>query len=71
MPKVYEVVLNTEQYNDVNGTMLYIANISSIDKSDYILFKTKEQAFMTKVEVIYNYEGLQEGYVLLKLNKIN
>lgn len=71
MPKVYEVVLNTEQYNDVNGTMLYIANINSIEKGDYILFKTKEQAFMTKVEVIYNYEGLQEGYVLLKLNKIN
>lgn len=71
MPKVYEVVLNTEQYNDVNGTMLYISNISSIDKSDYILFKTKEQAFMTKVEVIYDYEGLQDGYVLLKLNKVN
>lgn len=71
MPKTHEIVLNTEQYNDVNGTMLYISNIDSVGKGDYILFKTQEQAFMTKVEVIYNYEGLQEGYVLLKLIKIN
>lgn len=70
MIKTHTVGLNTEQYNDVNGSMLYITNIKEVEKGDYILFKTQEQAFMTRIEFIYTYEGLQEGYSLLKLNHV-
>lgn len=71
MTKTHEVKVAKEKYDDINGSSLLITNVKNVEKGDYILIKSEENAFMTKVDFIYNYEGLQEGYVLLKLLKVN
>lgn len=71
MTKTHEIKVFKEKYDDINGSLLLITDIKNVEKGDYILIKSEENSFMTKVDLTYNYEGLQEGFVLLKLIKIN
>lgn len=71
MIKTHEIEITKEQLEDINGSSMFVANSKEIKKDDYVLFKTQESTLLSKIELTFNEEGIQDGYTLLKVRKLD
>lgn len=76
MVKQHDIKVSIERYSDmISGNLYIVLENKEYEKGDYILVrkdsKEVEEQMMCMIEFVNHDEGLQEGYVLLKLNKIN
>lgn len=76
MVKQHDIKVSIERYSDmISGNLYIVLEDKTYEKGDYILVrkdsKEVEEQMMCMIEFVNRDEGLQDGYVLLKLNKIN
>lgn len=76
MVKQHDIKVSIERYSDmISGNLYIVLENKNYEKGDYILVrkdsKEVEEQTMCMIEFVNHDEGLQENFVLLKLNKIN
>lgn len=70
MIETYKIKVEQSIYENVNGSSIYISDINA-KKGDYVLFGCDLSNFMAKAAQTYEYIGLQEGFKVYTLQKLN